>query len=236
MRLPDGWQARVGESFRLWQRMPDSLREQVAGLAEAFAPRRVWEASAGFAMPDDAPALIAAQACLLLSRVGLDALGRGGPIVLHPTTIRRHDTSTVGHGGLVTDTPEALDGQTTFRGPVLLSWPAVVHEAWHPLGGRNVVLHEFAHELDMDDGQTNGTPTQLPDALRVRWQRVCTAEYEAVRRGEPSELRDYAGTDPGEFFAVATETFFCRPTPFADRHPALYDLFLRYYACDPATW
>src|SRR5262249_35377008 len=105
--------------------------------------------------------------------------------------------------------------------------------------GNNLVFHEFAHQLDMLDGEINGTPL-LPDPkLARRWQKVMTAEFErlirASERGRATLLDDYGATDPGEFFAVATERFFDRPVEMREWHPNLYDLLRDYYRQDPAT-
>ena len=84
-------------------------------------------------------------------------------------------------------------------------------ESLHPQRGRNVVFHEFAHQLDMLDGTVDGTPPLDDDDFRDRWVEVCTREFRSIRDDDEHLLRDYAGADPGEFFAVATEVFFTRP-------------------------
>ncbi len=97
------------------------------------------------------------------------------------------------------------------------------------------MLHEFAHKIDMHDGVLDGTPLLPDDDERQRWVDVCTARYDAIRDGDPAAfLRSYAGTNPGEFFAVATETFFTRPVDLATRHPDLYGVFAGFYRQDPA--
>ena len=117
--------------------------------------------------------------------------------------------------------PQAVDGESHHGdGPLMVSWRAARREAANPRFGRDVVLHEFAHKIDMRDGVLDGTPLLPDDDERQRWVDVCTPRYEAVRDGDPGELlRSYAGTNPGEFFAVATETFFTRSVDLAERHP-----------------
>ncbi|MGZ4702910.1 MAG: zinc-dependent peptidase, partial [Ilumatobacteraceae bacterium] len=107
---------------------------------------------------------------------------------------------------------------------VLLAWDQARFSARHRGRGHNVVLHEFAHKVDMLDGVIDGTPL-LPDRLMLdRWIEVCAAELELMRSGDADAfLDDYAATDPGEFFAVATEAFFDRPIEFRAAKPALYD-------------
>ena len=121
---------------------------------------------------------------------------------------------------------------------VLLSWADVLEEGRDPSWGRNLVYHEFAHQLDLDDGEVNGAPYLDTPELVYRWEEVMTAEYEklcaAVDADEETLLDDYATTDPGEFFAVATETFFCEPVELEARHRALYEVLRDYYRQDPA--
>jgi Mlc titration factor MtfA (ptsG expression regulator) len=118
---------------------------------------------------------------------------------------------------------------------VIVAWDAARAGGRHPERGQNVVLHEFAHKLDMLDDMIDGTPP-LPDrAARQRWIEVCTAEYERVRAGLGGHLLwSYAGVNPGEFFAVATEVFFTRPIELREQKPALYEVFADYYGQDPA--
>ena len=108
--------------------------------------------------------------------------------------------------------------------------------ARHRGRSRNVVLHEFAHKMDMLDGVVDGTPL-LPDQQALdRWIAVCEAEFELMRRGEAGPLLDdYGATDPGEFFAVATEAFFGRPVDFREAKPQLYEVLADYYRQDPAA-
>ena len=128
-----------------------------------------------------------------------------------------------------------ISGQAHHRGPVLLSWSTAAFEARHPDRGANVVMHEFAHQLDMLDGVVDGTPPLDDPTDRARWIDICTAEFEALQRGEPSVLREYAATDAGEFFAVATEVFFSIPVELAADKPDLYDVLRAFYRQDPAA-
>ena len=135
----------------------------------------------------------------------------------------------------MSDADLAIVGQTTFDGPVFIAWDAAREGARHPERGHNVVYHEFAHKLDMDDGTVDGTPV-LDPAARPRWIEVCTAVYQQVRDGRAGPLLDdYAGVNPGEFFAVATEVFFDRPLELARAYPDLYDVLQAFYRQDPAA-
>jgi Mlc titration factor MtfA (ptsG expression regulator) len=138
---------------------------------------------------------------------------------------------------MVADGSPPLHGEAHHdRGPVLLAWDEARFAARHRGRGHNVVLHEFAHKVDMLDGVVDGTPL-LPDRAALdRWIAVCATEFELMRIGEAGPLiDDYAATDPGEFFAVATEVFFDRPIDLRDAKPDLYEVLLGFYQQDPAA-
>ena len=119
---------------------------------------------------------------------------------------------------------------------MLIVWDAVLSEARHPGSGHNVVLHEFAHRLDMLTGDADGTPPMADAATSERWVSVCTEVYRQVSEGRGSRvLRSYAGVNPAEFFAVATEAFFDAPVPLRREHPDLYEVLAGYYRQDPAA-
>ena len=138
-------------------------------------------------------------------------------------------------GGVVDGSPAPVDGEAHYSdGPVMVNWTAARREAANPRLGRDVVLHEFAHKLDMLDGTVDGTPPIADGDARQRWIDVCTAEYEAVRRGEPGLLAPTPATNPGEFFAVATEAFFTRPLHMEEDKPELYGVLAAFYHQHPA--
>jgi MtfA peptidase len=228
-----------------WSRLDDLERARMERLVGAFVARTRWESSRGFELDDEMRVLIAAQACLLL--LGLDHDEFGGPsrVIVHPSTVVLRGRRTVGVGRVETSDAYRVLGQAHHRGPVLLSWASVRSGLDHPARGQNVVYHEFAHQLDMLDGTIDGTPPLDDEVARQRWVEVCTAAYESVREPPsdagtdagavtgPTVLRAYAGTNPGEFFAVATEVFLTRPHELRTQHPSLYRELVGYYQQDP---
>ena len=234
--MPAGWQDLLHARFAQWGELDPAERARLHDLVVGFMGDTRWEAARGTSLDDEMRLLIAAQACLLLLGLDRDSFAGITSVIVHRRPVvlrgdRPHDVAGVRVAG-----PQTLLGQATYRGPVLLSWPAVVSGARFPQRGHNVVFHEFAHQLDMLDGTIDGTPPlDDPDAL-ARWIAVCTAAYGAVRAGNGSSvLRDYAGLNPGEFFAVATEVFFCRPLELRANEPALYDEMAGFYGQDPAA-
>jgi Mlc titration factor MtfA (ptsG expression regulator) len=234
--LPDGWRHILDARSVAWRLLDGSDRDRLGELADWLLRERRWEAARGLELTDEVRTVVSAHAVLPI--IGLDESwydGVGAIIVRDGSMTQRHTAGPV--RGTFERSPQAVDGESHHDdGPLMVSWRAARREAANPRFGRDVVLHEFAHKIDMHDGVLDGTPLLTDDTTRQRWVDVCTAHYDAVRDGDPgSMLRSYAGTNPGEFFAVATETFFTRPVDLADRHPDLYTVFTDFYRQDPAA-
>lgn len=221
---------------------------------EKFLAGKQFSGAAGFEVDDDVRVGIAIQACLPALHLGLAGYRDFVEIVVYPDRFvapRRQ----VDDIGVVHEYDDELAGEAMEGGPVVLSWPDADPAAGHV--GFNVVIHEFAHKLDMLDGAADGAPP-LPAALRGRWTRTMTEAYEdfcsrldqveaAIPRHVDPEsaaadpwferlpLDPYAATDPGEFFAVTAEVFFTDPAALHRAYPDLYSLFRDYFAQDPLT-
>ena len=232
--FPDAWRQRLAYRWPLFTTLSVDERERLEDLIKQFLARVRFEAAQGFTVTDEMRVLVAAQACLPVLELGLDLYRQVTSVILHPRTVVLKGARNVG-SHLFSDTDQALAGQAHHRGPVVLAWSTVAFEARHHERGQNVVMHEFAHQLDMLDGMIDGTPPITNRDLRARWVAACTAEYRKLRRGDEGFLRPYAATDTGEFFAVAVETFFTVPMAFADASPELYALLREVFAQDPAA-
>ena len=134
--------------------------------------------------------------------------------------------------------PKAILGEAHYRGPVILVWDTVKKETRHPEHGHNVVYHEFAHKLDMLDGKADGTPPLATKEEYERWIEVCSRVFlelsEKVEHGRKTYIDDYGATNEAEFFAVATEHFFCQPEQLKHHRPELYQVLKEFYRQDPA--
>lgn len=134
------------------------------------------------------------------------------------------------------DTP--LAGEAMPRGPVVLSWPDVEASTRWEDAQMNLVIHEFAHKIDMRDGDANGCPPLHEGMSRDAWQQTMSAAYadfcKRVRRDENTAIDSYAAENPGEFFAVMSEVFFSEPRLLKREYPAVYHEFERFYRQDPA--
>ncbi len=229
-----GWEQTLLAGFEHWSRLtPDEL-DRMRMLVARFVHRTRWEAANGFRLTEEIRVSIAAQASMLLLGLDLDGYDDVTSVIVHPSTVRLRGEYSLG-GSMRSSGVQHLAGQAHYRGPVVLSWSAARRGARFPEGGQNVVYHEFAHQLDMLDGVVDGTPPLADEAARERWIEVCTTAYDAVRAQGSPVLRPYAGTNPAEFFAVATEVFFNRPLEVRDHEPALYAELRAFYGQDPAA-
>ena len=235
--LPDSWEEIVRRYVAYWRTLDEPEQNRLAELAEHLVVNKRWEAANGFVLTDEVVVTIAVQAAVLILGLDTGYFGKVTSIIVHPTTFSIPGPRPTAIRGMVEAGSHPLLGEAHHdRGPILLAWDQVRSGARHRGRGRNVVWHEFAHKMDMLDGVVDGTPL-LPDQNSLdRWIAVCAAELELLRSGEAGPLLDdYAATDPGEFFAVATEVFFDRPIDFRDDKPQLYEVLADYYRQDPAA-
>jgi Mlc titration factor MtfA (ptsG expression regulator) len=229
-----GWRDLLSARMRTWRLLDDSERERLEQLTLHLLVELHWEAANGFALTEDIEVTIAADAALLLLGLPDDSFRRVRTVLVHPTTVvLSGEHSQV--PGIMSDDPMPILGQADLHGPVLIVWDAVLSEARHPGSGHNVVFHEFAHRLDMLTGDADGMPPMADADLAERWISVCADVYQRVADGRGGQvLRSYAGVNPAEFFAVATEAFFDAPVPLRREHPELYEVLGSYYGQDPA--
>jgi hypothetical protein len=192
----------------------------------------------GLALSDDDRIEIALQACLPVLELGLDCYDGWVGIVVHPSDFRVQRAET-GDDGVVHEWDDELAGESWPGGPVVLSWEALDDSGSVAAGGANVVIHEFAHKLDMMAGEADGVPLLPSRDARERWIEVFDAEYErfcqSVAAGAETFLDPYAAENEAEFFAVASEAFFESPNALKRDFPALYELFRGFYRQDPAA-
>jgi Mlc titration factor MtfA (ptsG expression regulator) len=184
--------------------------------------------------PDDAMRLsIAVQACLPVLHLGLDRYDQWSEIVVYPGDFRVRVTET-DEAGVVHQFDDERTGEAWPRGPVVLSWDAAA--AHDP--DMNVVIHEFAHKLDMANGAADGLPPLHAGMDRGAWERAFRDAYVgfcvAVDRDRDTWLDPYAAESPGEFFAVISEKFFTEGAKTRRRYPDVYDQLRLYYRQDPA--
>jgi Mlc titration factor MtfA (ptsG expression regulator) len=236
--FPADWLPYLEKNVPPYLSLSEDERERLRDDLRVFIAEKTWEGCAGLEVTDEMKVTVAALACVLVLGVDHDYFDRVQSILLYPEGFSVPEQKALG-GNVVLEGEGAHLGEAHYRGPVILSWGELLADVRHPQRGRNLVYHEFAHQLDMLDGAVDGTPP-LPDDLPPRrWQKVMTAEYDRLRdeaeHGLPTLLDDYGTTNEAEFFAVATECFFGRPVAMRRRHRRLYELLRDYYRQDPAA-
>lgn len=240
--FPAHWRTLLRRRVPLVARMPADLQLQLKKAMQVFIAETNFIGCNGLTITEEMRVVIAAQACLLLLNRPSDYFAAVRQILVYPGAFLA-PRNAVDAAGVHSEHREALIGESWSQGQIILSWADTLEGAADPQDGRNVVIHEFAHQLDQENGAALGAPPPLPgDIARdpKRWSQVFGEAYFQVRsatlRGEPCVLDAYAGHDPAEFFAVASETFFERPQALRTEFAALYDELRGYYKVDPATW
>ena len=235
--LPDEAPTIVSRHLDEWRHLTTGERDRLLRDTADLVETKQWEPSQGFELTDSMCTVIAAQAALMVLGLDIGLYRHVKAVVVHPRKLTLTTPRPGPVPGLMTDEPIDLDGEAHDReGPVLLAWDVVRRETQHRGNGRNVVIHEFAHKIDMLDGMIDGTPPMADEVQHRRWVEVCGAEYAALRDGaDDPVLRDYGASDPGEFFAVAAEAFFDGPLQLAELKPGLYGVLRDYFRQDPAA-
>lgn len=231
---PEQW-ARVEARLPFLDYLPDTHRPRLRELALGFLTRKEVSGAQGLELHDDMLLAIALQACLLVLERGLEAYDDWVGIVIYPGdfVIPRQMQD---EDGVVHEYDDAVLGEAWHGGPVLLSWFDEDDEDTQDI---NVVIHEFAHKLDMRNGEADGMP-DLPTGMSLReWARAFSDAYEdfceRVDADEDVPLDPYAAEHPAEFFAVMSEAFFETPLLLHAEYPAVYAQLARFYSLDPAA-
>lgn len=243
--LPPGWARLIEEQVPLVKRLPPALRERLDAHLRVFLADKAFVGCRGQQVGLQVRLTIAAQACmLLLGQEHGEVFPRLRQVLVYPGPfiVRRRQWLP---GGVLSERAQALVGESWGEGQVVLAWSEVLSGAADPDDGRNVVLHEFAHQVDQDGGAADGRPWQARPADAHRFARAMEAARAAAQRGVPHPMPgadvpplfdDYALGDPAEFFAVATEIFFERPAALQAQAPAVADELARLYGVDPRRW
>lgn len=238
--FPPAWRAIIRRNVPLAASLPADLQVQLRRHIQVFLAEKAFLGCQGQVIDDEVRVTVAAQACLLLLNRPSDYYPALRQVLVYPSAFAVDITHT-DEIGVVQSGRDWRAGESWQEGQVILSWQDVLTGAADPGDGWNVVIHEFAHQLDSEAGLTDGTPA-LPSAERqARWSKVMQAEFDALLaaldRGEEDTFLDpYGGSDPVEFFAVATEAFFEQGAELRARHPALFGELLAFYCVDTSAW
>ena len=238
--FPEEWRAIIAGNLPFFSRLTAADQEELLGHVQVFLAEKRFEGCGGLKLSDEIRLTIATQACLLLLHRKTDYYPRLLTILVYPA-------------GFVVERDEPVDdviweegreGRLGETAPqmrsLVLAWDAARYGALDPSDGKNVILHEFAHQLDFEDFVADGVPALGSRNDKRSWAEVMAMEFAALRAaddtGIPTLLDSYGATNPAEFFAVATEAFFERPLALRQRRPQLFAELQRFYRQDPTAY
>jgi len=234
--FPPAWQEVIERRVPLFAQLSEEDQRELREHVQVFLAEKHFEGCAGLELTEEMKVAIAAQACVLLLHRETDYFPKVDTILVYPHAYQATRTEHLPDGS-VREVEVARLGESWSRGVVVLSWHDVVHGAACVRDGQNLVLHEFAHQLDQEDGSADGAPILEERSHYLAWARVLSEEYEdlqeAAEKRRKTVLDKYGATNPAEFFAVATECFFEKPRQLSRKHPELYEELKRYYRQDP---
>jgi MtfA peptidase len=232
------WLEIVRDALPFFDRMSEHEQKQLLDLIRLFLAGKTFHGCNGQVIDDTVRVAIAAQACLLLLNRQTSVFSGTHHILVYPEAFI-FEGEVEDEDGVVSTLSEDRLGESWQEGKVILSWDDVLYGLEDFGDGENVVLHEFAHQLDSESGSQDGAPL-LRHNDPAEWKAVMTAAYEALTESagldEETLMDPYGATDPAEFFAVATETFFERAEEMALDHPALFNELKKFYCVDPRLW
>jgi MtfA peptidase len=237
--FPAPWLSILRRNLPVYRAMWPDQQKQLRQLIVRFLDSKTFIGCAGQQITDEVRVTIAAHACLLLLNRPTHEYQALRSVLVYPSgfVVDRDD---VDEAGVVSEDEHFLIGESWENGKVILAWDSVQHSVRNFADGENVVLHEFAHQLDHESGLTNGAPLLYQRGSYTRWAEVFSEEFERLRQDSDEERRtlidEYGATNPAEFFAVVTETFYEQPHALAQQHAALFEQLKSYYRVDPREW
>lgn len=234
------WKSIVQRNLPIFSRLSPADQAELLGHVQVFLAEKHFEGCGGLELTDEIRVTIAAQACLLLLHRETDYYPELVTILVYPSAYIAHEDRYLG-GNIWEQGEDDRLGHTGRRmGSLVLAWDAAKRGAADPADGANLVLHEFAHQLDFEDSQTDGAPALNTRAEYLAWARVMSREFQQLQTadetGTETVLDTYGAKNPAEFFAVATEAFFERPRALRAKQPDLYTQFAAFYRQDPASY
>jgi Mlc titration factor MtfA (ptsG expression regulator) len=227
--FPKEWEKYLEKNVKLYGHLPDHLRDELKGYVNLFVATKHFEGAGGLEVTDEMRVTVAALACILLLNRKTRNYPKLRTVILYPSAyIADPETDTV------------RLGESWNDGEVVLSWNHVTSSSNDLRDGTNLVLHEFAHRLDQEDGAGDGVPELETQAQYFTWAEVMSGEFKRLRsrvdKGYKTLIRPYGATNAAEFFACITENFFERPHQLKRKHPEIYEELQTFYHLDPVSW
>ncbi|WP_333607945.1 zinc-dependent peptidase [Arsukibacterium sp.] len=237
--FPASWRAILKQRMPYFRALPADLQLQLKKHMQVFIAEKRFIGCEGVTVTDEMRVTIAAQACLLLLNRPDYYYPKLQQILIYPAAFVVHGQA-ADAAGVVSEQRRVLSGESWGQGKVVLSWQDALQGAAQPHDGRNVVIHEFAHQLDQEKGQATGAPQLSRSNDYQQWSAVMQQAFDQLQlqtaNGERGLLDGYGATNPAEFFAVISEVFFEQPEPLQTQYPALYQQLSQFYRINPLSW
>ena len=236
--FPAPWRHHLEANVPLYRQLPQTLKQRLEQRVQLFLSEKEFYGCDGFEVNDAVRVTIAGHACLLILARPYSDYDEVSSILVYPDAYHVRDIES--DGLVVSESNEIRAGEASSRGQVVLAWTECEEAARNPHSSHNVILHEFAHQLDYLDGTADGAPPLGGEQAR-HWQASMTRAYEHLRHSlhhhQKPWLDPYGATEPAEFFAVLTEAFFQQPRHLKHEQPEVYKALQGYYRLDPtALW
>ncbi|UTW46600.1 zinc-dependent peptidase [bacterium SCSIO 12696] len=230
------WEAILTRNNTAYQRLTAEQQRELQKLIKIFLHNKEFVGCDGLIITDEIRLTVAAEACLLLLNRVTSVYGKLRYIYIYPSPYMAPHQE-LEEGGVVSHQMQGRAGESWQSGKIVLAWDQALHGVRNFDDGRNLILHEFAHQLDQESGSANGAPLMEKASSYRSWAQVLSHEFEFLQedmaRGHSTLLDHYGATNPAEFFAVVTETFYEQPTQMARQHPELFEQLKGYYKIDP---
>lgn len=237
--FPASWRDILKRRLPYFRALPADLQLQLKKHIQVFIAEKQFVGCDGLEVTDDMRVTIAAQACLLLLNRPHYYYPKLQQILIYPAAFVVQGSS-ADVAGVMHDKRRVLSGESWTLGKVILSWADTLQGAADPTDGRNVVIHEFAHQLDQEKGVATGAPLLQRSSDYQQWSAVMAAEFTQLQHqaqtGHSSLFDHYGATNPAEFFAVISEVFFEQPQQLSALHPGLYQQLSQFYRLNPLSW
>jgi MtfA peptidase len=232
--FPAPWRQDLDSNVPLYRRLPEPLKRALEQRVQLFLAEKEFYGCDGFEVDDTVRVTIAGHACVLILARPYSDFDDVRSILVYPDAYHVRDIED--DGLIVSESNEIRAGEASSRGQVVLAWKECEEAAGNPHSSHNVMLHEFAHQLDYLDGTADGAPP-LSGGQARHWQSSMTKAYEDLRHSLQHHhkpwLDPYGATEPAEFFAVLTEAFFQQPNHLKQEQPEVYKALQGYYRLDP---
>ena len=240
MRMPlaPAHQTIIEQNMPVYGKLPADLRARLDRLIQRFLDEIEFVGRDGFDVCTEAKVTIAAQACFLIAGPHDRWFRTLDKVIVYPAPFAKHRDPV--EKFFAANPDRELIGESWMAGPVLLAWDHAVYGCLETADGENLLIHEFAHQLDELDGRGDGRPPLPPDQCKETWDVIFQHAYErlceSVTRDEPSVFDPYGSINRAEFFAITVESFFEKPADVKLNEPQIFEQLAQYFGFDPTAW